>query len=279
MLIRRNFLFSARNALLLNKPLSIRAGGQSYLLSPKGSVPLEMWAGRYFERHELEFMLRVLDAGMTFVDVGANVGLFSIPAAMKVRHGRVFAFEPSLSTYELLAKNARLNNLTNIRAMRSALGDYVGEAILKVNVAGKDGLDTIGAPTHSDCEIARTDAVPITTLDAFLSENGITHVDAMKIDTEGAEPLVLRGARELLASPEGPLILFECGHLSAGFGHHPVESIWLLEELGYSLFAIDPNDGAISIPFRKPAFDWNFVMAIAVKPTHLSYSELRGRVR
>lgn len=277
--IKRDSLFFARNVLLLNRPLRIRAGGLDYSLAPKGAVALEMWTGQYFEKHELEFLLGVLKPGMTFIDVGANTGLFSIPAAMRVRSGRVYAFEPSLSTYKRLIKNIRLNNLSSVQAACAALGDYVGEAVLRVNVAGKDGLNTIGKPTHPLCEIAREEAVPITTLDTFLRENGISHVDAMKIDVEGAEPLVLRGAAELLAKPNAPLILFECSLLSSGLGYHPVESIWLLEEIGYSLFAIDPNDGAISIPFRKPAFDWTFVMAIAVKPTHPSYSELRGRAR
>jgi hypothetical protein len=101
----------------------------------------------------------------------------------------------------------------------------------------------------------------------------------MKIDVEGAEPLVLRGATQLLARPAAPLILFECSMLSSGFGYHPVESVWLLEELGYSIFTIDPKDGTISIPFRNRTFDWSFTMAIAVKPNHASYSEVRGRAR
>jgi FkbM family methyltransferase len=276
---KRDFFFSARNVLLLNRPLRIPVGGQHYLLSPKGAVALEVWAGRYPERHDLQFFLGTLNPGMTLVDAGANVGLFSIPAAMIVDGGRVFAFEPSLLTYKRLVKNARLNHLSNLNAVRSALGDYAGEAHLSVNVAGKDGLNTIGKPTHPQCEVARKESVPITTLDMFLAQNGVTNVDAMKIDVEGAEPLVLRGATKLLARPDAPLILFECSMLTAGFGHHPVESVWLLEGLGYSLFAIDPNDGTISSPFRNQSFDWNFTMAIAVKPGHPSYSVIKGRVR
>lgn len=276
--IKRNYLFPVRNALLCNKPLRVRAGGQRYLLAPKGAVPLEMWAGRYFEKHELDFILDILEPGMTFVDVGANVGLFSIPAAMKVGSGRVFAFEPSPSTYGLLVTNAQLNNLTNLHAVRSALGDYVGKAVLNVNVSGKDGLNTIGKPTHPQCEVTRKETVPITTLDMFLRENGITHIKAMKIDVEGAEPLVLHGATGLLARLDAPLILFECGQLSAGFGYHPVESVWLLQEFGYSLLAINASDGTISKPFVKQS-QMSDMMAIAVKPTHPSYPALMERAR
>lgn len=248
-----------------------------YLLSPQGAIPLEMWAGQYFERHELEFMLSVLGPGMTFVDVGANVGLYSIPAAMKVRSGIVFAFEPSSSTYDQLVKNVRLNKLSNVRAVRSALADCVGEAALHVNVLGKDGLNTLGKPTHPQCEIVRKETVRTTTLDAFLGENGITHVDAIKIDAEGAEPIVLRGATQLLARPDAPLILFECGRLSAGFGYHPVESVWLLQDLGYSLFTLNSNDGTLSIPFLNQSQLYD--MAIAIKPTHPFYPALMGRGR
>lgn len=275
-LIRRNVLFAIRNVLLSRKPLRIVAGGQAFLLAPEGSVPLEMWAGRYFEKRELELILGVLKPGMTFFDIGANVGVFSMPAAKKLHNGRVFAFEPCLWTYQLLVKNAQINDLANIRTVHSALGNSKGEAILQVNVAGKDGLNTIGKPTHEDSEIVATETVPITTLDDFLGENSIGHVDVMKIDTEGAELFVLRGATNLLAKPNAPLILYESGFLSKGFGYHPVESMWLLEKYGYSFFVIDSESGKIWIPAKSRAYN---AMVIAAKPSHPSYATLIERAR
>src|SRR5260370_29931836 len=113
-LLRRNVLFPMRNRLLRGRPIALRVAGQSFLLAPEGAIPLETWAGRYFEKHELDLIVGALRPGMTFIDVGANVGLFSIPAARKVQHGKVYAFEPSVWTYELLTKTARLNKVGSL---------------------------------------------------------------------------------------------------------------------------------------------------------------------
>jgi FkbM family methyltransferase len=275
-LIRRNVIFPLRNMLLRDRPITVWANGLSYVLAPEGSIPLEMWSGRYFEKRELEFIVGRLQPGMTFVDIGANVGLFSIPAAKKVQHGKVYAFEPATWTFERLTKNAHLNNVRNLVPLRSAVGDYTGEAILQINAPGKDGLNTIGKAAHEDSEVVNTESVPITSLDEFLFENSIAHVDAMKIDVEGAELFVLRGAAKLLGRPDAPLILYESGCLTKGFGYHPVETMWLLEWHGYSFFVIDSRSGRISVPPSGRAYD---AMVIAVKPTHPAYADVKESAR
>jgi FkbM family methyltransferase len=275
-LLKRNLLFPLRNTVLRGRPLALQAGGQSFLLAPEGAIPLEIWSRRYSEKFELEFILRILGPGMTFVDIGANVGLFSVPAAKKVQRGRVFAFEPYGWTYQRLNQNAQLNNLSNLHAARSALGDYTGDAVLQVNAAGKDGLNTLGKPVHDDSEVVATEVVPITTLDDFLRENAIIHIDAMKVDVEGAELLVFRGARNLLAKPDAPLILYESGILTKGHGYHPVETMWLLEQYGYSFFTIDSAGGRIATLTGMHSCD---TMLISAKPTHSFYPALQELAR
>jgi FkbM family methyltransferase len=275
-MIRRNVLYPIRNFILRDQPLVVQAGGQSFLLAPKGAVPLEMWSGRWFEKQEIDFVLGTLRPGMTFVDAGANVGIFSIPAAKKLGSGIVLAFEPCRWTYDRLVENARLNGLTNLLGFHSALGDYDGQAVLRVNVAGKDGLNTLGEPAHEDSDVVGTEIVPITTLDDFLRKRSIRSVDVMKIDVEGAELFVLRGARELLERPGAPLILYESGFLSKGFNYHPVEPMWLLEKYGYSFFVIDSGSGKVSALGSSGGYG---AMIIAVKPSHPQYTAIRGNDR
>jgi len=246
----------------------------SYVLVAEGAVAKQMWSGRYFERDELEFVLSVLEPGMTFVDVGANVGMFAIPGAKKVKDGRVLAFEPTSWTYERLVRNARLNGITNLEAIHCALGDYAGEAVLQVNEVGKDGLNTIGRPTHGDSKVVATERVPMARLDDVLRERGISHVDVIKIDTEGAELFVLRGAEHLLQASDAPMILYEGGVMSKGFDYHPVESMWVLQKYGYSVFILDSNSGRISIP-NDSTYDAN---RIAVKASHPAYVRVKERV-
>jgi FkbM family methyltransferase len=277
LLIKRRAVFPARNALRRNKALSVSVAGEQFLLAPEGIVAFDIFARRRFDaRRELEFILPLLQPHMTFVDVGANVGVFSIPAAKRLRDGKVFAFEPSSWTYERLLRNIRLNGLTNIHATQSALGDQVGEASLQINVTGKDGLNTLGSATHVDCEIIGRELVPITTLDHFVSQNSASRVDVMKIDVEGAELFVLRGAEDLLGRLDAPMILYEGGFLSKGFDYHPVEQMWLLEKYGYSFFLLDSITGRISKPFNQRAYD---SIVVAVKPSHPAYVGVKEQAR
>lgn len=275
-LLRRNLLFPLRNRLFRGRPLTLHAGGSPFLLAPEGAIPLEIWSKRYFEKHELDFILRTLQPGMTFVDIGANVGLFSIPAAMRVQHGKVIAFEPSAWTIERLAKNARLNGVSNLTTVHSAVGDYVGHAALQLNAPGKDGLNTIGNPVHEDSEIIGTEKVPVTTLDDFLSRRSISNVDVMKVDVEGAELMVFRGAKNLLARPAAPLILYESGCLARGFHYHPVETAWFLQGHGYGIFLLDSATTRIT---RLSGLQPHDCTLIAAKPSHPSYTSLQESAR
>jgi FkbM family methyltransferase len=272
--LKRSIAFPIRNTIRRNRPVSTSMGGVPYKLAVGSAVASEIWAGPYPETQELELILDALGPGMTFVDVGANVGLFSIPAARKVGQGRVLAFEPTPSTYAILLENLQLNQITNVQTLSLALADNSGNAVLNLNAEGKDGLNTLGHPTHPDSEVVSQQIVQVEILDDILRRNSVIHVDAMKIDVEGAELFVLRGAARLLADPYAPLIVVECSRLTSGFGYHQVEIIWLLQAHGYLTYFIDSKTGAVREATRCPAHDTNL---IAIKPTHPFYSALRNR--
>lgn len=89
--------------------------------------------------------------------------------------------------------------------------------------------------------------------------------------------MMFRGARELLARADAPLILYEgFGSLTRGFGYHPVETLWFLESCGYSLFVLDSESGAVSEV--KPDYQYDS-MVIAAKPGHAAFEDLRARVQ
>lgn len=272
--IRGRLLFPVRNILLRHKPLTIQAAGQKYLLAAEGAIATDMWAGRYFEKQELELLLSMLQPGMTFVDVGANVGLFSIPAARKVADGCIYALEPASWTFERLTKNIHLNQIANLKAMRLALGERSGMAVLHINARGRDGLNTLGEPTHGDSKVIGSEEVPLITLDDFLVQRGVARVDAMKIDVEGAELLVLKGGANLLSRADAPLILFESSFLTKGFGYHPVETVWLLQRYGYRLFVVNPKGLQ---PLTRVSLGLENM--VAVKTSHPLYDAVKVLVR
>lgn len=264
-----------RNAILFNRPVKVSLDGIPVLLSPQGSTAGDIWAGVRCESHEVSFILSVLKPGMIFFDVGANAGLFTISAAKKIGGKGVFSFEPCSSTCDLLMRNLQLNGLADVSVVRMALGDSVGEAVLQINARGKDGLNTLGKASHPDSKVVGQEGVRITTADNFLKERNISRVDVMKVDIEGAELMLFRGARNLLMRSDAPVILYEgFGTLTRGFGYHPVEILWLLESCGYDLFLLNSDTGEISN--MRPDYQYDS-MVIAAKPGHAVYETLSQR--
>lgn len=264
--------FRLRNILKRAAPIQAEAGAASFCLVPEGAVAFDMWSGLRFERRELEFILRMLQPGMTFFDIGANIGVFSVAAgkAMPEAQGSIYAFEPCPATFAILEKNLQENELAGVHAQCLAVSERRGEARLYVNAAMKDGLNSLEDPSHADAEVVGTVAVRVTTLDEFIAEHEIPSVDVMKVDVEGAELLVFRGARGLLARANAPLILYEgYSWCTAGFHYHPVEIMWLLEGFGYEIFVLDAASDRARQRIPGESYDH---MVVAVKPSHPRYA-------
>ena len=132
--------------------------------------------------------------GWTVVDVGANIGAFSVWAAgMMGASGRLLAIEPNPVSFRELRRS--LDELAvDATAFAVACGDVEGEVTLhfQPGYTVSSSLTSFDAATESA-------TVPMRRLDALLGETGISHVDLLKIDVEGAEELVLRGAGEALS--------------------------------------------------------------------------------
>jgi FkbM family methyltransferase len=153
----------------------------------------------WFEK-EMDFLRHWLQPGMTAIDIGANLGIYSLPMARLVGlDGRVFAYEPASETRGLLERSRDLNGARNLEISARALSDGEREGYLvfgtssELNALGQDG------PGES---------VRITSLDA---EDGARHwpaPDLVKIDAEGEEERILAGGRSFFAR-HSPLIMFE----------------------------------------------------------------------
>lgn len=233
-----------RNAILLNRPITVSMDGTCVSLVPRGSTASDIWVGLRRESHEIASVLKLLEPGMIVFDVGAGAGLFSIGAAKEIGARRVFAFEPRSSSRDLLRKNLALNRVADVNIFQAALGGSVDEGILRIDI--------------------------------FMRNHNIPRVDVMKVDIEGGELMLFRGARELLARPDAPVILYEgFGFLTRGFDYHPVEILWFLESCGYSLFLLNSETGKISE--LKPDYQYDS-MVLAAKPGHPAHSHLREKL-
>jgi FkbM family methyltransferase len=180
-----------------------------------------------------EEIASVVSSGDTVLDVGANVGQYSVLLSRQVGpEGRVLAFEPVPRTFRLLESVVSGLQLPNVHAFRLALADFDGTASIAE-------VDNHGVPdrglAHLACDRAERSVVaPVARLDSIAEEPlGIDGCSFVKIDVEGAELLVLRGAEQLLATRR-PAILVEVDRgMSARYGTAPEELHTFLAALGY----------------------------------------------
>lgn len=195
------------------------------------------------EPNEFAYLSRVLSQGMTFVDAGANDGLYTLFAAKRVgAAGRVLSFEPSQREFDRLKENIEQNRIENVRAFQVALAEKDGTAELKIADGSHHGQNTLGDFMHP-VNLLRTEPVILRTLDGILKEQGVDRVDVMKLDVEGAEMRVLEGAGTVLRDLR-PTILFEVSDSGLRFQGSCAEQLFdFLRSLEYVLYAFDAVTG------------------------------------
>jgi FkbM family methyltransferase len=187
----------------------------------------------------LQLSRSLIRPGDTLMDVGANTGLWALGAALRVGpEGRVHAFEPVPDNFERLTRNLALNGFDNVTSQKLALSDKCGHTVF---YAATDDNSGVGSLTQRG-EADRPIEIEMTTVDDYCVNHNIPRVDLMKIDVEGAELLVFRGAEKLLSSKEAPIIMFETDEvLTARFGSSSTIIKSLLHQYGYDFFRYTGN--------------------------------------
>lgn len=184
---------------------------------------------------------RVVRPGMTVVDVGANLGVYTLHALDGIAlHGRVIAFEPIPRTYDALRRNLKLNGFADsdvVVTHRQAVSDRTGVAHMFYEV-GNAGHSTL----YPKPNVAATNlTVETVRLDDAVPDH---HVDMIKIDVEGAEPAVLAGMPAIIAKNPALVMFIEFApsHLARA-GVDPVEFAVTLRER-FDMVAVDDASGA-----------------------------------
>ncbi|MEI7584597.1 FkbM family methyltransferase [Runella sp.] len=150
---------------------------------------------RKFEDHILFVFQKLLSVDSIVLDIGANIGWYSLIAAQKIKaENHIYAFEPASNAYQKLLKHISLNEASQISAHNCCIADYEGEILL--NICEDDAYNSVGnSPILNIQEQVNS---PVINIDAFIEKYRIPKVDIIKIDTEGAEMLVLKGAKKTL---------------------------------------------------------------------------------
>lgn len=151
-----------------------------------------------YEAETAAWVQASVHAGDTFLDVGANAGYFTLIGALKASPvGRVVAFEPLPVNVQVLEDQVRLNNLQNVTVVGMAVSDVIGDAVFTQEATNANSHLSAVPMGHAAAKPLHAITVQTTTLDAFVESRGLKPA-AIKIDVEGAEMLVLRGAARTL---------------------------------------------------------------------------------
>lgn len=181
------------------------------------------WLGSYELNKRLAFE-RLVEPSAVVYDIGANVGYYSLLAAVLTGdQGKVYAFEPLPRNIHYLRRHAQLNQFETIEVIEAAVSDHEGEAFFDLGPSSAMGRLALEGELK----------VKLVSLDALLAAGKLQPPNVMKVDVEGAEYEALRGAQELL-SAHHPILFLDTHNRKA---HH--FTIGFLNEFGYSFEILD----------------------------------------
>jgi FkbM family methyltransferase len=228
-------------------------------------VRLGDWLGRHvyvtgeYEPATTRVVKSLLQAGDTFVDIGANIGYFSLLASRRVGPtGKVFAFEPVPQTRDELIHNVCLNRAGNVTVRDEAVADSTGEAIFFVGPADHRGTSSLRSLHDASGVLSVRKAL----LDDLLPPDA--KVGLVKIDVEGAEYLALQGMQECLRLDRPDLIIEVTDSYLRGMGHSAAMLCEFLRDFGYRMYTIE-HDCLTLLPDSHTAFPDQFNALFTVR--------------
>ena len=198
-----------------------------------------------YEECERHVLLSLAEPGTVVVDVGANVGLHTLPLARKLNGGgMVIAFEPDPDNCEILRRNVALNGFGGVEVHNVALWSDAGEALLYQSEVNRGGLSLSEANVESSGALEPV-AIRKIPGDAVLGDLK-DQISLIKMDVEGGEYFVLQGLEQTLArNPRAHIVLEFWPRYVRSFDLEPVEVLNWLERRGFTLGVIDDATGSI----------------------------------
>lgn len=239
-------------------------GGRIYWDVTESRMMIERVFGEY-EPNKYDAIATYLHPDQVFIDVGANKGDFSLYAASLVgKDGIVIAIEPDPDNCHWIRRSIALNKYHQVTLREAALSEQAGHATLYRGQ--KSGWHSLlpGLPGR-DRDTVQVQTISLDDLVAELGLNG--RVSMIKVDVEGAEMMVLRGATETLRSQPQPVIVMD---VHPYLGVDPEEVCRFLKGLGYGIFE---ESSPFNVPLRTPSRDRSKALALVARPMTATSAE------
>ncbi|MEJ5384057.1 MAG: FkbM family methyltransferase [Fimbriimonadales bacterium] len=250
----RFVLFHLLRALGVNERVSFHYQGARFRLFDTTLTHLMFFhASRWHGALDLRFLRKLLRPGDTIVDIGANIGSHAIPLAKSLGETtQVYAFEPHPRVFAQLQANAALNRLPNLHLYNLALGAHAGEVAF--TDVRSDDYNRV-APVGAGALMA-----PMTPLDCF-EPLATTPIDLLKVDVEGYELFVLRGAEATLTRTR--FIFLEANAFNAGEYGSSVQALAdYLRARGWILYRVVSSERLQRLPEAPVVDEWENWLAV-----------------
>jgi FkbM family methyltransferase len=217
-------------------------GGGRMILDTNDHLAYRIRCEEAFEPEVRQEVERIASRHVNVIDIGANIGYFTILASrMAGPEKRVFSFEPQANIVSKLRRNIEVNALSNVEVFPFALSDRSGTSTFNVPPGGAEAYGSMHA--NGRFKIERTVQVEMHRLDDVLEKLGNPKIGLVKMDAEGAELLILRGAAKLLSSPDKPDLIFEANEVNCKpFGYCVFDILQYVHSFGYRLRQLDYED-------------------------------------
>ncbi|MEJ8819336.1 FkbM family methyltransferase [Lacibacter sp. H407] len=193
--------------LSLEKELFVKKLPNGMLIEVSANDHIEkylFWYGSY-EKKEVATMQTLLGVDSVVVDIGANIGYFSLMAAKKATAGHIYSFEPATKNLEKLKRNISLNRITNIYPIQAAINNVSGKTTFYISTDENSGMSGLRITENFS---GQSETVKCITLDEAVLEYNLPKIDLIKIDVEGSEINVLQGMTKT-RTDQKPIVLIE----------------------------------------------------------------------
>ena len=262
----KNIIFNLKLLMNAKKRFIYRMNNSDRFYLSDDEISKSIYVYDNFENINRLFWGSLIKPGMNVIDIGANWGVYSTAARRLVgENGMLMSFEPNKVEFEKLKENLKLNkfNQKNITLINSAVGDEEGTAEFFIPPNYKGAYGSMGRPKiNEDCKVVK---VPVVTMDDVLKKHGVSKVDVIKIDVEGAEIKVLHGMKKTLDA-QSPVILMEVSDKRTEvFGYKAKELCVFLADMGYSLYLPVLESGKIGLKTYEPSDHIKYVDIVAKK--------------
>jgi FkbM family methyltransferase len=217
-------------------------GGGRMILDTNDHLAWRIRCEEAFEPEVRQEVERIASRHVNVIDIGANIGYYTILAArLAGPEKRVYSFEPQANIVNKLRRNIEANAIRNVEVLPYALSDKPGTVNFNVPPEGAESYGSMRS--NERFKTVKTVEVETHRLDDVLDKLGGPKIGLVKMDAEGAELLILRGAERLLSSPDKPDLIFEANELNCKpFGYCVFDILEYVHSFGYKLRQLDSED-------------------------------------